>query len=107
MKKITKETMVQYLLIFFIAAIMTMIGNCINTVTDKNPDTFVSILDGIPGLLILMAIALVSSILGFLVPKVPTIVWITRASGKAWTSASVHTGSGLCRRVHRKGLGGI
>ena len=35
---------------------ITMFGNCINIITDKNPDTFVSVLEGIPGLLILVAI---------------------------------------------------
>ncbi|MCI8854409.1 MAG: hypothetical protein HFI31_03045 [Lachnospiraceae bacterium] len=104
MKKITKETMVQYLLIFFIAAIMTMIGNCINTVTDKNPDTFVSILDGIPGLLILMAIALVSSILGFLVPKVPTIVWITIIGILLAMPYNTITGPVVAEQVGKLGL---
>ena len=56
-KAITLEKITQYVLIFIISAIMTMIGNCINTVTDGNPDTYVSILEGIPGLLILIAIA--------------------------------------------------
>ena len=33
-KAITLEKITQYVLIFIISAIMTMIGNCINTVTD-------------------------------------------------------------------------
>ena len=76
-KAITLEKITQYVLIFIISAIMTMIGNCINTVTDGNPDTYVSILEGIPGLLILIAIAFAGNLLGWLVPKIPAVLWIT------------------------------
>ena len=76
-KAITLEKITQYVLIFIISAIMTMIGNCINTVTDGNPYTYVSILEGIPGLLILIAIAFAGNLLGWLVPKIPAVLWIT------------------------------
>lgn len=56
MRRITKDTAIEYLLMILISACITMFGNCINTITDKNPDTFVSVLEGIPGLLILVAI---------------------------------------------------
>lgn len=56
MRRITKDTAIEYLLMILISACITMFGNCINIITDKNPDTFVSVLEGIPGLLILVAI---------------------------------------------------
>lgn len=77
MEKINKDTVVQYIIIFVISASITMVGNCINTITDKNPDTYVSVLEGIPGLLILLGIAFAGSILGMLIPKIPAVIWIT------------------------------
>lgn len=77
MKKITGEKVTEYVLILTISAVLILIGNMINTISDKNPDTFVSVLAGVPGILILLAIALVGSILGTIFPKVPTAIWIT------------------------------
>lgn len=77
MEKINKDTVVQYIIIFVISASITMVGNCINTITDKNPDTYVSVLEGIPGLLILLGIAFAGSILGMLISKIPAVIWIT------------------------------
>ena len=76
-KKLTLDTVVEYTIILALAAVMSLIGNTINTVTDQNPDTFVSILDGIPGTFILFCIALVSTLLNAVIPKIPTIIWIT------------------------------
>lgn len=77
MKKITGEKVTEYVLILTISGVLILIGNMINTITDKNPDTFVSVLTGIPGVLILLAIALAGSILGAVIPKIPTAIWIT------------------------------
>ncbi len=77
MKKLTGEKVTEYVLILVIMTVLILIGNMVNTITDKNPDTFVSVLDGLPGLLILFAIAFVGTLLGALVPKVPTAIWIT------------------------------
>lgn len=77
MEKINKDTVVQYIIIFVISASITMVGNCINTITDKHPDTYVSVLEGIPGLLILLGIAFAGSILGMLISKIPAVIWIT------------------------------
>ena len=52
MKKLTLDKVVEYVLILAITMVLVLIGNCINTITDGNPDTFVSVLDGIPGMLI-------------------------------------------------------
>lgn len=76
-KKLTLDTFVEYTVILAIAAVISLVGNTINTITDKNPDTFVSVAEGIPGILILYGIALVSTVLNALVPKIPTIIWIT------------------------------
>ena len=64
MKKITGEKVTEYVLILTISAVLILIGNMINTITDKNPDTFVSVLSGLPGILILFAIAFAGTILG-------------------------------------------
>ena len=77
MKKITGEKLTEYVLILTISGVLILIGNMINTITDKNPDTFVSVLTGIPGVLILLAIALAGSILGAVIPKITTAIWIT------------------------------
>lgn len=76
-KKLTVDTFAEYVVILALAAVIALIGNTINTITDKNPDTFVSILDGLPGIFILFCIALVSTVLNALIPKIPTIIWIT------------------------------
>ena len=52
-KKLTLDTFVEYTVILAIAAVISLVGNTINTVTDGNPETFVSILEGVPGLFIL------------------------------------------------------
>ena len=77
MKKLTGEKVTEYVLILVIMTVLILIGNMVNTITDKNPDTFVSVLDGLPGLLILFAIAFVGTLLGALFPKIPTAIWIT------------------------------
>lgn len=77
MKKLTGEKVTEYVVMLVIMSVLVLIGNMINTITDKNPDTFVSVLDGLPGLLILLAIALVGTLLGEAIPKVPTAIWIT------------------------------
>lgn len=77
MKKITGEKVTEFVLILTISAVLILIGNMINTITDKNPDTFVSVLAGIPGILILFAIAFAGTVLGNVFPKVPTAIWIT------------------------------
>ena len=69
MKKITGEKVTEYVLILTISAVLILIGNMINTITDKNPDTFVSVLSGLPGILILFAIAFAGTILGSVFPK--------------------------------------
>ena len=76
-KKLTLDTFVEYTVILAIAAVISLVGNTINTVTDGNPETFVSILEGGPGLFILFCIALVSTTLNAFIPKIPTIIWIT------------------------------
>ena len=77
MKKITGEKVTEYVLILTISAVLILIGNMINTITDKNPDTFVSVLSGLPDILILFAIAFAGTILGSVFPKIPTAIWIT------------------------------
>lgn len=71
------DKVVEFVLILAISAVISLIGNTINTITDGNPDTFVSILDGLPGMLILFAIAIVSTLLNAVFPKIPTIIYIT------------------------------
>ena len=77
MKKLTKDTLVEYLLILIVMVILVCVGNCVNTITDGDADTFVSVLDGLPGLLILFAIAFAGLILNSFIPKVPAVIWIT------------------------------
>lgn len=77
MKKLTLDKVVEYVLILTITMVLVLIGNCINTITDGNPDTFVSVLDGIPGMLILFGIALVSLCIAQYTPKIPAIIYIT------------------------------
>ena len=77
MKKLTLDKVVEYVLILAITMVLVLIGNCINTITDGNPDTFVSVLDGIPGMLILFGIALVSLCIAQYTPKIPAIIYIT------------------------------
>ena len=43
MKKLTLDKVVEYVLILAITMVLVLIGNCINTITDGNPDTFVSV----------------------------------------------------------------
>lgn len=76
-KKLTMDKVAEFVLILAISAVISLIGNTINTITDGNPDTFVSILDGLPGILILFAIAIVSTLLNAVFPKIPTIIYIT------------------------------
>ena len=76
-KKLTMDKVAEFVLILAISAVISLIGNTINTITDGNPDTFVSILDGLPGMLILFAIAIVSTLLNAVFPKIPTIIYIT------------------------------
>lgn len=71
------DKVAEFVLILAISAVISLIGNTINTITDGNPDTFVSILDGLPGILILFAIAIVSTLLNAVFPKIPTIIYIT------------------------------
>lgn len=104
MKKITKEVIVQYLLIFVIASVMTMVGNCISTLTDANPDASVSMLEGIPGLLILIAIAFAGNILSMLVPKVPSILWITLIGILVAMPYNTITGPVVAAQVNKLGL---
>ena len=52
-KKLTLDTVVEYVLILAISAVISLLGNMINTITDKNPDTFVSVLDGMAGMFLL------------------------------------------------------
>ena len=73
MKKLTLDKVVEYVLILAITMVLVLIGNCINTITDGNPDTFISVLDGIPGMLILFGIALVSLCIAQYTPKIPAI----------------------------------
>ena len=66
-----------WILVLIIAMVMVMIGNTVNTLTDANKDAFLHLWENIPGLLIMMGIALVGLILGEIVPKVPVAIWIT------------------------------
>lgn len=77
MKKITGEKVTEYVLILTISAVLIIIGNTINTLTDANPDVWISPLQGLPGVLILLCIAFVGTVLGTIFPKVPTAIWIT------------------------------
>lgn len=104
MQKITKDTAVEYLLIILISACITMFGNCINTITDGNPDTFVSVLDGIPGLLILVAIGYAGCMLGLLVPKIPTVIWITLIGILLAMPYNTITGPFVAEQVGKLGL---
>ncbi len=63
--------------VLIIAMVMVMIGNTVNTLTDANKDAFLHLWENIPGLLIMMGIALVGLILGEIIPKVPVAIWIT------------------------------
>ena len=74
MKKITGEKVTEYVLILTISAVLILIGNMINTITDKNPDTFFSVLSGLSGILILFAIVFAVTILGSVFPKIPTAI---------------------------------
>lgn len=103
-KKITKEIALQYLLIFVIAAILSMVGNCVNTLTDSNPDAYVSLLDGIPGLLILVCIAFVGNMLNLLVPKIPSILWITILGILLAMPYNTLTGAYVAEQVNKLGL---
>lgn len=104
MDKINKDTIVQYFLVFVISAFITLIGNCINTITDQNPDTFTSVLAGIPGVSILVAIAFAGSIMGMLIPKIPTIIWITLIGILLAMPYNVITGPVVAEQVNKIGL---
>lgn len=71
------EKIKTWVLILIIAMVMVMIGNTVNTLTDSNKDAFLHVWDNLPGVLIMMGIALAGLILGELVPKVPVAIWIT------------------------------
>ena len=116
MKKLTLDKVVEYVLILAITMVLVFIGNCINTITDGNPDTFISVLDGIPGMLILFGIALVSLCIAQYTPKIPAIIYITifgillqhcdrsvcgRTGGKDRTSSGSLSGTGICRCVYQ------
>lgn len=77
MKKITGEKITEFVLILTISGVLILIGNTITTITDANPDVWTSPLKGLPGILILWAIALAGTILGTVIPKIPTAIWIT------------------------------
>ena len=103
MKKLTLDTFVEYVLICAICTVISLIGNCINTITDANPDVYVSILEGIPGMAILLGIAIVGLTLSKLVPKIPSVVWIT-VIGILLAMPYSPTGAFVAEQVNKIGL---
>ncbi len=103
MKKLTLDTVVEYVLICTICMVISLIGNCINTITDANPDVYVSILEGLPGMLILLGIAIAGITLSKLVPKVPSVVWIT-VIGILLAMPYSPTGAYVAEQVYKIGL---
>ena len=71
------EKIKEWLLILCISCTIVVFGNCVNTLTDANPDAWLSPLANIPGMLILFLIALIGLILAELVPQVHVSIWIT------------------------------
>ncbi|MDO4261014.1 MAG: hypothetical protein Q4C82_02955 [Eubacteriales bacterium] len=104
MKKLTLENFVEFVLILTITMVLVLIGNCINTVTDKNPDTFVSVLDGLPGLLILFGIALAGLCVSRYTPKIPSIIWITLFGVLLAMPYNTLTGPFVAEQVNKIGL---
>lgn len=104
MKKLTLDVFVEYVLILAITMVLILVGNCINTITDGNPDTFVSVLDGIPGMLILFGIALVSLCLAKLTPKIPAIIYITIFGILLAMPYNTLTGAYVAEQVGKIGL---
>lgn len=76
-KETLQEIAAKYLVIMVIMVVLICIGNTINTLTDANKEAYTSILQNLPGLLILLGIAFAGSMLGVMVPKIPTAIWIT------------------------------
>lgn len=104
MKKLTLDVFVEYVLILAITMVLILVGNCINTITDGNPDTFVSVLDGIPGMLILFGIALVSLCIAKFTPKIPAIIYITIFGILLAMPYNTLTGAYVAEQVGKIGL---
>ena len=71
------EKFKEWLFILCISCTIVIFGNTVNTLTDKNPDAWLSPLANIPGVLILLIISLIGLILAELVPAVHVSIWIT------------------------------
>ena len=71
------EKFKEWLFILCISCTIVIFGNTVNTLTDKNPDAWLSPLANIPGVLILLVISLIGLILAELVPAVHVSIWIT------------------------------
>lgn len=104
MKKLTLDVFVEYVLILAITMVLILVGNCINTITDGNPDTFVSVLDGIPGMLILFGIALASLCIAKFTPKIPAIIYITIFGILLAMPYNTLTGAYVAEQVGKIGL---
>ena len=103
MKKLTLDMFVEYVLICAMCAVICLIGNCINTITDANPDVYVSLLEGLPGVAILLGIAILGLTLSKLVPKIPAVVWIT-VIGVLLAMPYSPTGAVVAEQVNKIGL---
>ena len=71
------EKFKEWLFILCISCTIVIFGNTVNTLTDKNPDAWLSPLANIPGVLILLVISLIGLVLAELVPAVHVSIWIT------------------------------
>ena len=71
-KRLTLDEFLEYTLIMLIIAAIALVGNWVSS---KFTASFV---DSIPGILILLGIALVGTTLAKVIPvKIPAIIWIT------------------------------
>lgn len=98
------EKFKEWLFILCISCTIVIFGNTVNTLTDKNPDAWLSPLANIPGVLILLIISLIGLILAELVPAVHVSIWITLIGVLLAMPYNTITGPIVAEQVGKIGL---
>ncbi|MBQ1422846.1 MAG: hypothetical protein IIY96_00230 [Lachnospiraceae bacterium] len=98
------EKFKEWLFILCISCTIVIFGNTVNTLTDKNPDAWLSPLANIPGVLILLIISLIGLILAELVPAVHVSIWITLIGVLLAMPYNTITGPFVAEQVGKIGL---
>ena len=98
------EKFKEWLFILCISCTIVIFGNTVNTLTDKNPDAWLSPLANIPGVLILLVISLIGLVLAELVPAVHVSIWITLIGVLLAMPYNTITGPFVAEQVGKIGL---